>query len=391
MLRKKSWLVYLVVLFMVVFGSLSMSVVASAEPASTLVVKGYYDRIEDILTVLSIDYHAIYLTELASYDLKDITELYINCGSGSSLETIDIVKTYVEAGGNLFVSDLSYPYIEPWGLKFSPIGNTGNVTAKIEDPGLRGFLEDRDEINIRYDLSGWAIITDKGPATTLLSGNVQTIQNSPLAVMFKAGKGNVVFTTFHNIAGQEMQTKTVEYFAWRPVSATTAQDVVKGLGLDPEKIKSFSANTLIGAKNTGVSVSGIPQGTSGIYIFAITNTIMKPQESSGMNAFNKACNVSLFKPNGSLYKTIDMNGDVVAINVPAAENSDGNWTFKVNSYSGYDDNSMVLAISYIGEVSGGDDDDCKKILELLGCNTGAGFMSLVVLAVMTLSMYRKKN
>jgi WD40 repeat protein len=403
-LRKRSWVVLILLLFVFIVGSHNYSVASDVDPVNTLVVSGHYDFIEKILDKLGgIEYRIIDVSGLASEDLTGISQIYINC-RGTHLE-INKVKAFVEAGGNLYVSDLSYPYIAPWGLSFSTSGNTGPVVAQIQDGGLKSFLNEQNEISIMYEAGGWAIITNKASATVLLSGNVMMgnteIKDSPLAVTFSAGKGSVVFTTFHNVAGginEPYQARIVEYFAVRPVAATTAQKVVKDLDLDVESIHSFSSNTLSAAKSTGVSVSSTPQGKSGVYIFAISDTILSQQpvdsidmKSSGMSI--QACNISLLSPNGNVYKTVDMKGEVIAINVPDKDNMEGDWTFKINSYSGYNDNAMVLGISCVGEVSDGGNNGNGGSGGKSGgggCNNGVGAMPLAVLAVLALLKHKKK-
>lgn len=226
------------------------------------VVTGYFDRMEDVLAKLGLDDDAVALfagetTEIFGVDLpgaepigallRDPDRLatfdivFINCGAlawdergpGELTTDEDVsanLRAFVEGGGRLYVTDLSYDLLEGSfpslvdyygagaGLGGSPepdgAADWGEdipaMTATVEDDGLRDWLaatgDGGDEITVRGLLRGWAMIdgVDDGLARVWVSGESPE-RGRPLTVTFEAGCGRALFTSYHTVEEEEIR------------------------------------------------------------------------------------------------------------------------------------------------------------------------------------------
>ncbi len=139
----------------------------------------------------------------------------------SDAALIDNVRTFVENGRLLMVSDWAYDLVEaawPDAIDFygddtllddAQAGSaaTEGVSATVLDPGLQGTL-DGESFNVQYDYSYWSAIDAVADnVEVLLSGDVEvriseaegyeTLTDAPLLVAFDVGRGRVVYSTFH--------------------------------------------------------------------------------------------------------------------------------------------------------------------------------------------------
>lgn len=215
-------------------------------------------------------------SKLSQYDA-----VYINCSAATSSVFEDAgsaVKKYVEGGGTVYASDWANSIIEkafPGKIKFyngmgensewagaesnSRVGQEGKVTANVTDSGLAAVLG-KTSVEVNFDLSSWAVIDDVGSDTNVLmrgpakvfnfsgsdlsnpdswggsdntwdaqkleelqkqkSSAEKTLDNKPFVVTFKQGKGQVLYTSFHNEAQVTSDTKAVlNWFAvWTKAS-----------------------------------------------------------------------------------------------------------------------------------------------------------------------------
>lgn len=162
--------------------------------------------------------------------------LFLNCGtrgmgepdlqtlepdtSRLSAEQVAIIRDFVEDGGELYLSDRSYPLLEalyPGALDF--YGDDDSLEAALV--GAKGALqatlvnaEFREDVGastvwLEYPLQGWAAIektSDEVAPQVLLAGDAplqlaegtSLLTSSPLLIRFEAGIGAITFSTFHN-------------------------------------------------------------------------------------------------------------------------------------------------------------------------------------------------
>jgi hypothetical protein len=201
------------------------------------VVTGDFDDFEAVLTAVGVGgYHAVdgqtgseliqFLTardELALYDAVFFAGGHLEEGifystDGTEQTTVDGVvlalKAYVEEGGVLVASDWSYDVIEAiWPRRVewvgddlvpdaAQIGVPNTISATVLDRDLLEVVG-RDRLNLDFDLDTWPVAESVDEGTTvLLSGTAPWLSgtesgqtdDSPLAITFPVGEGNVVYT-----------------------------------------------------------------------------------------------------------------------------------------------------------------------------------------------------
>jgi hypothetical protein len=214
------------------------------------VVTGFYDRIEDFLTrdgvsVVPIDGQNDWAEEFfGSLDnLEQYDVIFINCGAnerefagraGLSANARRNLRTYVEQGGGLYVSDWAYAVVEQVfsdRIDFfgddeehdaAEMGVGGTYQARVLDAGLGNFLAQsgfaNDAVDIEFSFQAGSIITGVSPGvTTFLEADMQfrtdaanpILRDTPITVGFRQGRGRVIFTSFHQETDPEDGTSEV--------------------------------------------------------------------------------------------------------------------------------------------------------------------------------------
>ena len=141
-------------------------------------------------------------------------------GIVSDADMLARVQTFVEDGGALIVSDWGYDLVEalwPDAIDFAhedteldaaQTGTSRTGVAAITDETLALELADATAVELQFDYSYWAVVEDVGPDTKVwMTGDVEyrvsdaegygTLEGVPLLVSFEAGRGEVVFSSFH--------------------------------------------------------------------------------------------------------------------------------------------------------------------------------------------------
>lgn len=139
------------------------------------------------------------------------------------------LQAYVEAGGNIVVTDWSYDIVEAiWPDQITFLGDdripddaqrgeSSLVAANVVDADLESELGE-SQVSISYDLIEFPLIEDVDASTTVyLRGEVSWREGeathsetgSPLLVSFSAGSGSVWLSTFRFSANTETTGKSV--------------------------------------------------------------------------------------------------------------------------------------------------------------------------------------
>lgn len=230
-----------------------------------------YDDMGKVLSSMGYSAEEISWEDLSNLEkLKGFSAVYINCSSGadgSAEAAAPVIKQYVEEGGIIYASDFADAIVSkafPGKITFygsgfmgSRAGAVGKVTANVVDGGMAAVLG-KSAIEINFDLPSWAVmqsttgrtymtgsapILDLGSYAqnfqnfdtsdpTALQKQIENMQsqaskvlpNLPLVVSFEAGKGEVLYTSFHNEAQvTEDVTKVLNWFANRAQAAGLAQ------------------------------------------------------------------------------------------------------------------------------------------------------------------------
>ena len=194
------------------------------------VFEGDFDSVEDVLVGMGLEPDvypgvdtpggaALLLdpAALAEYEI-----VLINCDialgwTGDPATLTANLRSYVEQGGSLYVSDWAAFVVEstfPDAIDFLGddasgwdhlMGEGGPLTADVRDPVLQTALGSA-QADIMFDLPGWSVAEGVGDAEVLVDASISvmdfsgTMQNltAPLLVRFERGDGVVTFTAFHN-------------------------------------------------------------------------------------------------------------------------------------------------------------------------------------------------
>ena len=164
------------------------------------------------------------------------------------------LRGYVGRGGTLYVSDWRFDLLQiafPELIDYSQVGSgaVGTVKARVVDRGLQRRLG--STIELRFDKPDWRPAAFRGPqVTTYLSGSYQTTDGDkatgPLLIQFPHGRGNVIFTSFHN-EKQNSQTELglLRYLVFTTVTAQTDSKVKRTMlrgGFSPVERNLLSAS-----------------------------------------------------------------------------------------------------------------------------------------------------
>lgn len=199
---------------------------AFAQSSNLAVTPPNYDDMGAVLKKMGIS-----VKEVTSDDLNNLSTwkkydaVYLNCGSiYPSDEGTAALKKYVQDGGVVYASDFSGQLIEaafPDKINFfgedkenpdsfnAKVGDSGEAEATIVDSGLASIVG-KKKVNINFDLGGWVVIDSvnsgvrvhvTGDAKIEGSGSeTKVLKDKPFVVSFQEGKGEVLFTSFHNEA-----------------------------------------------------------------------------------------------------------------------------------------------------------------------------------------------
>ena len=203
-------------------------------------------------------------------DIYNYDIVFINCGNSyestvlTDTNKVNILRNYVLNGGKLYITDLSYDFVEQvfpeyidfYGSDSTPENDpeprntaeagTGGITtdAEVLDSTLKDWLKnvscvDRygnpvscidpttERVHIEGFLSGWAVINGphSGKASDVkvwVKGDVTWSSGSgikPLTVTFKFGAGKVLYTSYHtessySAAGLLPQERILQYLVF---------------------------------------------------------------------------------------------------------------------------------------------------------------------------------
>jgi hypothetical protein len=177
------------------------------------VLPGAYDQIGVVLTEMGIQFTTIAALQLKTWaTIEGFEIVFANCGSAAiaGSPAVDNLRKLVEENGaSYYASDWEYEWVAttwPEAVEFhapeAKVGNVAEVVADVIDPDLAAVLG-KEKMSINFDLGSWVVMDKPGTGTTVhVRGSVDTtdgmLADRPLLVTFPAGKGKVIYTSFHN-------------------------------------------------------------------------------------------------------------------------------------------------------------------------------------------------
>ncbi len=353
---KKLILSLFVSFFLVLSGPLSAFAQGnfSDDPNGNLAVTpAAYDDIGDVLGKLGFSSTEISEADLTDFEkIKNYDSIYVNCSEGIDSYSADaaaVLQKFVNEGGTLYASDWAGSLINaafPGKINFyqgksgyaeddalGRVGASGIVQAEVVDSGLQDVVG-KSSIEVNYDLDYWVIIDSvgsgarvhmQGPAniTQISGGEDVTLEDKPYVVSFSEGKGEVLYTTFHNEAQVTSDVeKVLDWFAVRVKAGSLINEnrdegtkgnnlVLKEIvdSIQEEEVKDYTFNA------TGESDFSV------ILNFGQSEVLLKVKDPSGKEVLSESVT------NAPYDKKIDAERGIYTIEVKGVDTHDGNMPF----------------------------------------------------------------
>lgn len=295
------------------------------------------------------DYKTINPNDLLSYEkIKDYDVVFFTCnylpndwadatgGTGArngisatvkphvESELVRALRTFVEEGGTLYASDWQFGCVATVFSEFvSPslidTGQKQELVAKVVDKGLAEAIG--DHIALNFDLPGWRTAAfAKREVTTMLEGEFENLEGkrvtAPLLIKFPFGKGNVIFTSFHNEkANAEKEIEMLQFLVFATVTAradSAARETRMKGGFSPQK------QSLLSASKSAPSVTKTYKCTkSGLLQFVLAF------ENQGAEL-----ELKVVDPSG---KTVGQQSGKQTFDIEVKDAQVGNWTYTVTA------------------------------------------------------------
>ena len=254
-------------------------VLDAVEKSDVIVVRGCYDRVEDVLAALEVDFTACSTAALDRLALRPEQLLVINCPGQVSAHAITRIRAFVEAGGSLFTTDWALKHVIepafPGVLAFNERPTADEVVRiEVKDPDniyLQGVVDGQDDPLWWLEASSYPIrVVDTERVRVLITSKElgQKYGEEPVAVWFRWGEGEVFHMISHYyLQRTELRTRrhkagVAAYFGEKGVPMTAAmQAEYAGLALsDVESAKpsaAFMSNVVIDKKKRALRMQAM--------------------------------------------------------------------------------------------------------------------------------------
>ncbi len=245
-------------------------VLDAVEKSDVVVVRGCYDRVEDVLGALQVEFTACEPSALDRLTLRPEQLLVINCPGQVSAHAITRIRAFVEAGGSLFTTDWALKHVIepafPGVLAFNERPTADDVVRiEVKDPDniyLQGVIDGQDDPLWWLEGSSYPIhVIDTERVEVLITSRElgQKYGEEPVAVWFRWGEGEVFHMISHyylqrtELRTQRHQASAASYFSEKGVRMSKAMRAeYAGLALsDVESAKpsaAFMSNVVIDKK-----------------------------------------------------------------------------------------------------------------------------------------------
>ena len=288
-----------------------------------------YDDIGAVLASMGegFAYHDITSDDLCDPGmLSRYSVVFINCSDECYIyaeEAKRSLQRFVRLGGALYVSDWAAAYISeafPEYVTFSDEdGTEGSVVAKVTDPGLHEILGPRLELH--FDMPGWKAIQHTGQGTRVyLRGSYELEdgdheENKPLLVSFDYGEGHVVYTAFHNEPQlSEKERQLLRFLVLKPITTEVSKATTRLLATQRLSAEKETVGAIDSGQSSPTYSYAVPPGVN-LKIFL------------NWRGRQTTLQLSVYSPDGRLYRQMHSNIPPVGVNVPSAQT--GTWRYQV--------------------------------------------------------------
>jgi hypothetical protein len=216
-----------------------------ARRAEVIVVRGDYDRIQDVLTALGVEHVVIPPRLLSTLTLMSTQILALNCPGHTSGEGVKRIARFVDSGGYLITTDWALRTVARAFPETIARGgrDTGNDVVTVTPISDHAFLEHvhatDDELEWWLEASSHAVrVIDPRRVEVLIASDEmgRKYGEDAIAVTFGAGDGRVLHTTSHFFL-QQTRARTERQRA-------SATEFARDLGLDEQALTELRAGGL---------------------------------------------------------------------------------------------------------------------------------------------------
>lgn len=274
--------------------------------------KGY----DDIGAVMRrLEYPFKQVKEALLYDAGNLSEfdvLFINCSSscrGHAAKASKALERYVADGGTIYASDYASDYIAvafPKAVQFAGRhGKKGKITAYIVDKGVRALMGEKIQLN--FDMGSWEQIKSVGEGVHVYIEHA----GRPILVSFEHGRGQVIYTCFHNHAQvTDQEARLLRYLVIKPLMARASAELIDFVWGEKKELQETVGTVTAGEVSPWYDYDF----TSGGALMAM------------LNWKGDAClRIEVRGPDGSWQE--ESKSPPLAINVPSAR--PGHWRYRV--------------------------------------------------------------
>lgn len=248
-------------------------VLEAVEAADIVVVRGQYDRVEDVLRQLDIKHTTVNPHQVAALNLNAKQLLIVDCPGNIPTAGIERIRKFVNAGGYLYTTDWALTNVVqkafPGFIAFNGRETADDVVEVEVKQAEHNLLK---HLTLSRDNPKWWLEGSSYPIKVLQPEKVDVLITSkemkrkygeaPIAVHFRYGDGQVLHMASHFVL-QQGQTRTVaekkkskDYIATDSALATETKKALEG------KI-DFSDDVVAGDLNSAYSAQ---QVTSNIVV-----------------------------------------------------------------------------------------------------------------------------
>jgi hypothetical protein len=205
-------------------------ILREVEDADVVVVRGEYDRVQDVLGIMKIPHRKVRPDQVGDLDRRRGQMLIVNCPGHVPVAALSTIRSFVESGGTLFTTDWALKHVlEPAfpGLVAYNERPTADEVVRVaikdrSNPLLDGvFAEGTDPVWWLEGSSYPIRVVDRERVRSILtSAELEERYGEPaVAVHFRAGEGEVLHMISHYYL-QRTETRTTRHEGnWKAYAA----------------------------------------------------------------------------------------------------------------------------------------------------------------------------
>jgi len=222
-----------------------------ARQAEVIVLRGQYDRVQDVLTALGVNHVVIPPGLLSRQPLMSTQTVMVNCPGYVGSAATERVQRFVETGGFLVTTDWALAVVArgfPETIRRGGPATADDVVDVDEVMGDHPFLEHvrTTDDNLHWWLEGASYpirVLDPRRVEVLLSSTEmgRKYREPTIAATFRAGEGRVLHTTSHfylqqaRLSSQRDRAGASAFARDLGLDDRTVQDL-RGRGLDQARV-----------------------------------------------------------------------------------------------------------------------------------------------------------